>query len=144
MAWNALKKLHVAGLSVIEGGLGAYVKAAGRTLKGKARLSLERQVRIAVGSLVLIGVVLGFFVHPGFLIVSAFVGTSLVFAGVTDWCGMGILLGRMPWNCSRAAQGAPGAGGTCAAAMPGACAAGAPPSGTCAAAPPDEESAGEG
>jgi hypothetical protein len=26
------------------------------------------------------------------------VGAGLVFAGVTDWCGMGLLLAKMPWN----------------------------------------------
>jgi hypothetical protein len=29
---------------------------------------------------------------------SAFVGAGLVFAGITDFCGMGLLLARMPWN----------------------------------------------
>jgi rhodanese-related sulfurtransferase len=61
-------------------------------------ISLERQVRIAAGSLVLIGVLLAYFVHPGFIALSAFVGAGLVFAGVTDWCGMGLLLAKLPWN----------------------------------------------
>jgi hypothetical protein len=67
--------------------------------RGAARvISLERQVRIAAGSLVLTGVLLTYFVHPGFIVLSAFVGAGLVFAGVTDWCGMGLLLAKMPWN----------------------------------------------
>ncbi|MDR4504044.1 MAG: DUF2892 domain-containing protein [Candidatus Scalindua sp.] len=119
-ARKALEKLHVAGLSVIEGGLGAYVEAGGSTVKGKARMSLERQVRIAAGSLILLGVLTGFFVHPAFLILSGFVGTGLIFAGVTDWCGMGILLGKMPWNRSNTSGGTiSSAGGTCAAGLPG-------------------------
>jgi hypothetical protein len=61
-------------------------------------MSLERQVRIAAGSLVLIGIALGWFVHPYFIGLSAFVGAGLVFAGVTDTCGMGMILARMPWN----------------------------------------------
>jgi hypothetical protein len=61
-------------------------------------ISLERQVRIAAGSLVLTGVLLAYFVHPGFIALSAFVGAGLVFAGVTDWCGMGLLLAKLPWN----------------------------------------------
>jgi hypothetical protein len=49
----------------------------------------------------LIGVTLGFLVHPIFYGLSAFVGAGLVFAGLTDTCGMGMLLARMPWNqCS--------------------------------------------
>ena len=67
-------------------------------VRGKQVISLERQVRIAAGSLVLTGVILGWFVHPIFFGLSAFVGAGLVFAGVTDTCGMGLLLARMPWN----------------------------------------------
>jgi hypothetical protein len=55
-------------------------------------------VRVAAGSLVLLGVILGWQVHPGFYGLSAFVGAGLLFAGVTDTCGMGILLSKMPWN----------------------------------------------
>ena len=55
-------------------------------------------MRIAAGSLVLLGVLLGWLVHPAFLGLSAFVGAGLVFAGITDTCGMGMLLARMPWN----------------------------------------------
>jgi predicted branched-subunit amino acid permease len=61
-------------------------------------LPLERQVRIAAGSLVLLGAVLGWLVQPGFFALSAFVGAGLVFAGITDFCGMGIVLSKMPWN----------------------------------------------
>ena len=45
-----------------------------------------------------IGVTLGWFVHRGFFGLSAFVGAGLVFAGLTDFCGMGLLLAKMPWN----------------------------------------------
>jgi glyoxylase-like metal-dependent hydrolase (beta-lactamase superfamily II) len=140
-AKKALEKLHVAGLSVIEGGLVAYAKAGGNTVKGRARahISLERQVRIAAGSLSLVGVLLGFFIHPAFLILSGFMGAGLIFGGITDRCTMGILLGKMPWNQSNAAEGVSSAGGTCAASLPGACAAGPPPSGGCAASPPTGE-----
>ena len=61
-------------------------------------MSLERQVRIAAGSLVVLGSLLGFFVSPFFLGISAFVGAGLVFSGVTNTCGMGMLLSKMPWN----------------------------------------------
>jgi rhodanese-related sulfurtransferase len=67
-------------------------------IRGQKVMSLERQVRITAGSLVLVGVVLGWLVHPYFVGLSAFVGAGLVFAGVTDTCGMGMLLARMPWN----------------------------------------------
>lgn len=66
-------------------------------------ISLERQVRIAAGSLVLIGLILGYFVTPWFIALSAFVGAGLVFAGITDYCGMGLLLAKLPWNTRKSA-----------------------------------------
>jgi rhodanese-related sulfurtransferase len=84
---------------VVEGGTLAWVAANLPVIRGEPGvISLERQVRIAAGSLVLAGVLLGWLVHPGFFGISAFVGAGLVFAGVTDFCGMGLLLARMPWN----------------------------------------------
>ncbi len=122
-AKKALETLHVAGLTVIKGGIGAYVEVGGETVKGRKHMSLERQVRITAGSLVLLGMLTGFFIHPAFLILSGFVGAGLIFAGITNWCGMGILLGKMPWNRSDAVEGA----STCAASLPGTCAATPPP-----------------
>ena len=89
----------------IEGGTLACESAGLPLVRGKKAISLERQVRIAAGSLVLLGVVLGWLVHPYFIGLSAFVGAGLVFAGVTDTCGMGMLLARMPWNTRGSASG---------------------------------------
>jgi rhodanese-related sulfurtransferase len=85
--------------SELAGGILAWQRT-GLPLEVAARApwSLERQVRVVAGSLVLLGVVLGVMVHPAFLGLSAFVGAGLVFAGLTDWCGMGLLLAKMPWN----------------------------------------------
>ncbi len=86
----------------IEGGTMACIEAGLPVVRGKRAISLERQVRIAAGLLVLLGVGLGWFVHPAFFGLSAFVGAGLVFAGITDTCGMGMILARMPWNrCSQ-------------------------------------------
>ncbi|MBL8851054.1 MAG: rhodanese-like domain-containing protein [Planctomycetaceae bacterium] len=82
----------------VEGGTQACIEAGLPVVRGRATISLERQVRIAAGALVLAGAVLSWLVHPAFLGLSAFVGAGLVFAGVTDTCGMGLLLARMPWN----------------------------------------------
>jgi hypothetical protein len=46
----------------------------------------------------LLGVVLGSWVDPLWFFLSGFVGAGLIFAGVTDWCGMGLFLAKMPWN----------------------------------------------
>ena len=91
----------------VEGGTKACVAAGLPLVRGKKAISLERQVRIAAGSLVLLGVGLGWFVHPGFYGISAFVGAGLVFAGITDTCGMALMLARMPWNqCAADAKAA--------------------------------------
>jgi hypothetical protein len=89
-------------------------------VRGKKAISLERQVRIAAGLLVLVGAALGAFIHPAWIGLAAFVGAGLVFAGVTDTCGMGLLLARMPWNRTSAAPaqdsgGASGARDACSA-----------------------------
>jgi rhodanese-related sulfurtransferase len=82
----------------VDGGTLACVEAGLPVVRGKTAISLERQVRIAAGSLVLLGVLLGWLVHSAFLGLSAFVGAGLLFAGITDTCGMGMILARMPWN----------------------------------------------
>lgn len=97
----ACDKLLAAGFTRIvnvEGGTLAWDKAGLPVERGKKAISLERQVRIAAGLLVLLGTLLGAFVSPYFLILSGFVGAGLVFAGVTDTCGMAMLLAKMPWN----------------------------------------------
>jgi rhodanese-related sulfurtransferase len=98
---QACKRLTDAGVSQvvnIEGGTMACDAAGLPIIRGKKAVSLERQVRIAAGSLVVIGSALGYFVHPSFIGLAAFIGAGLVFAGVTDTCGMGMMLARMPWN----------------------------------------------
>lgn len=86
------------GVVNVEGGTKAW-EAAGLPLeRGKATISLERQIRIIAGSLVVLGVALGAAVSPWFTALSAFVGAGLIFAGVTDICPMAMGLARMPWN----------------------------------------------
>ena len=98
---QACEKFVQAGFSNIvdvEGGTLACEQAGLPVVRGKKAMSLERQVRIAAGSFVLVGVILAYLVHPYLIGISAFVGAGLVFAGVTDTCGMGMILARMPWN----------------------------------------------
>lgn len=87
---------------VIEGGTQAWVAANFPVVRSTVKvISLERQVRIVAGSLVFLGVLLGWFVHQAFFGLAGFVGAGLVFAGITDFCGMGLLLAKMPWNKKR-------------------------------------------
>jgi len=86
-------------LVIIEGGINS-LRATDLSLQSSAStvMSLERQVRIAAGSLVLCGTILGYTLHPAFYGLAAFVGAGLTFAGITDTCAMGMALARMPWN----------------------------------------------
>lgn len=107
-ARQAAEKFHAAGFPNVvnvEGGTLAWEQAGLPVVRGQKAMSLERQVRIAAGSLVVIGTALGAFVHPAFLGLAGFVGAGLVFAGVTDTCGMGMILARMPWNRIAATAG---------------------------------------
>jgi rhodanese-related sulfurtransferase len=89
----------------IQGGTDAWRAAGLPVREGRKTISLERQVRIAAGTLVVLGIVLSF-AYPGFIGISAFVGFGLIFTGVTDTCAMAMLLAKMPWNQrSAAAQG---------------------------------------
>jgi rhodanese-related sulfurtransferase len=84
----------------LSGGIEAW-KASGRRVVGDARVSrldVMRQVQIAAGALVLVGTLLGALLSPWFLLLSGLMGAGLVFAGASGWCGMAILLSRMPWN----------------------------------------------
>lgn len=81
----------------VEGGTDAWV-AAGLPVEveAKAPWALERQVRLVAGSLVLAGLFI-----PPWPYLSAFVAAGLIFAAVTNTCGMGMLLSKMPWNRPR-------------------------------------------
>jgi rhodanese-related sulfurtransferase len=101
---QACEKFLKAGFSNVtnvEGGTMACVEAGLPVVRGKKAISLERQVRITAGSLVLLGAILGWFVNPAFIGLSAFVGAGLICAGFTDSCALGMLLARMPWNQGR-------------------------------------------
>jgi len=83
----------------VEGGLDAW-KRAGLPVAADRRQPLElmRQVQIAAGGMVLLGVLFGAAVSPWFYLLSGFVGAGLVFAGVSGTCGLAALLRVMPWN----------------------------------------------
>lgn len=97
---QACEKIVAAGCANVvnvEGGTMAWDQAGLPVTRGKKAVSLERQVRIAAGALVLTGAVLSV-LHPYWIILSGLVGAGLMFAGITDTCGMGMVLARMPWN----------------------------------------------
>ena len=98
---QVVQRLEAAGFTNvvdIDGGTQAWESGGLPVVEGRRTMSLERQVRIVAGALVLTGVLVGHFVTPWGYGLSTFVGGGLVFAGVTDTCGMGMLIARMPWN----------------------------------------------
>lgn len=122
-ARKAAAKLTAAGFTdvrVIEGGLTACQKAGLATTgqaqpkTGEVSASLDRQVRLVAGSLSLIFILLGIFVHRAFFLAALFIGAGQVFSGITNWCGMAMLLMRAPWNratsCPIGGGKSPGAG----------------------------------
>jgi rhodanese-related sulfurtransferase len=98
---QACGRLHSLGLGNIvnvEGGIQAWKNAGFPVVQSRRGLPLMRQVQIAAGSLVALGVLLGQTVNPSFAYLSGFVGVGLVFAGVSGTCLLGEMLARMPWN----------------------------------------------
>ena len=122
---KACEKLLAAGIKdvvSVEGGTAACEAAGVPVIRGRKVMSLERQVRIAAGALVAVGAALAGFgpeapvnwqaIGAG---LAGFVGCGLVFAGITDTCGMAMLIARMPWN--QASGGACRTATTCSRAI---------------------------
>lgn len=107
MVWALLQQCRP-DVTVLDGGTDAWAKAGlPMVTNTKTRWALERQVRLAAGILVVSGVILAVMANAHWLYLSGVVGLGLTFAGLTDICPMGILLGKMPWNalkhCNRPA-----------------------------------------
>lgn len=92
---------------VLDGGIEAWKKAGlPVNLDRSQPIEVMRQVQIAAGLLILLGVALGALVSPLFYALAGLVGAGLVVAGVTGFCGMARLLAVMPWNRPRSRIGA--------------------------------------
>jgi len=83
---------------IVEGGTDAWTEKGLPVVRGKTTISLERQVRIGAGIIILLGCLLTFTISKWFLLIPVIVGAGLINAGISDWCGMGLLLAKMPWN----------------------------------------------
>ncbi len=98
MAADMLIQSGIQNVKVMAGGMTRWQKEGLPAMKGEGGLSLERQVRIIAGSLVLVGTLLSLTVHHWFIVIPLFVSCGLIFAGFTDNCLMGMLLMRLPYN----------------------------------------------
>jgi rhodanese-related sulfurtransferase len=85
---------------VLEGGLDAWRQAGKALNRGTERhvWSMDRQVRFLAGTLMILGIALSHWVHPFWIGVSVLVGAGFIFSAITDTCGMGMMLAKMPWN----------------------------------------------
>ncbi len=102
-AQQAAERLREAGyhnLMLLEGGTEAWEKAGLPMRRTGKHISLERQVQITIGTLLIVKVFFGFTVHELFFVFGALIGAGLITAGITRWCGLARLLSRMPWNRS--------------------------------------------
>lgn len=96
---SRLKACNAPEAYILKGGLAGWKSAGYPTRLDRTQpIEMQRQVQIAAGTLVLLGLSLSWLVSPPFIVLSAFVGTGLIFAGVSGWCGMARLLAVMPWN----------------------------------------------
>lgn len=100
-AEQARQRLGGAGIGtayVLTGGVPGFATAGGDVVRGKARWDLERQVRLAAGSLVVLGLAGGKFVSPKIRLLAGAIGTGLTFSAATNTCAMGRAISAMPWN----------------------------------------------
>jgi rhodanese-related sulfurtransferase len=89
-------------VTLLEGGIRAW-RNAGYPLVvcAPCRWTLERQVRLIAGLIVLVATLLSVLINAKWVYLAMLVGAGLTFAGITSICGMAILLGKMPWNSER-------------------------------------------
>lgn len=100
-AEQARQRLGGAGIGtayVLTGGVPGFAAAGGDVVRGKARWDLERQIRLAAGSLVVLGLAGGKFVSPKIRLLAGAIGTGLTFSAATNTCAMGQAISAMPWN----------------------------------------------
>ena len=99
---QAMEKLEAQGFTNVcnlEGGIQAWKEAGHPVGRADKRVfPLMQQVQLVIGLGVLTGVTLSLLVHPTWVFLCGFFGAGLVFAGSTGWCGMAILMSKMPWN----------------------------------------------
>ncbi len=98
MAADMLMQAGIHNVKVMDGGIERWQKEGLPVIKGEGGMSLERQVRLIAGSLVLAGIILALLVHWAFIFIPLFVSCGLIYAGLTDNCLMGMLLMKLPYN----------------------------------------------
>lgn len=98
-ALQKLQALGFTGVRNLEGGILAWTAAGLPVVTGPSKVfPLMQQVQLTIGLGVLTGAILALTVNPAWVFLCAFFGAGLTFAGSTGWCGLAILMSKMPWN----------------------------------------------
>lgn len=83
----------------LEGGTEAWIAGRQPVVRNAHQAwSLERQVRLTVGLITILGGTLGLTVSRSWIYLPLALGAGLAFTAVTNQCGLGYLLAQMPWN----------------------------------------------
>jgi len=82
----------------LEGGINSWRSSGCGGDKTNNFLTLDRQVQLVIGLLVVISVFLSFFVSINFLILTLIIGLGLIFASLSGICMLANLIAKMPWN----------------------------------------------
>lgn len=99
----ACEKLHADNIPYdlwnLDGGIEAWKKEGlSIVTSGKSVLPLDQQVQLAIGIMILAGLLLYASGQTYGLILPMISGLGLTNAGLTGWCGLAKLMGKMPWN----------------------------------------------
>lgn len=83
----------------LEGGIINWVNCGNEVeCKSINKMSIERQVRLSIGTIIFIGSIFTVFIDEKFIFIPTFFGFALAFTAIINWCGMAKFLALMPWN----------------------------------------------
>jgi rhodanese-related sulfurtransferase len=84
----------------LEGGINSWKEnGLASTCSSSVKISIDRQVHIAVGGLILFFILLGYLAHPAFFMFSGLISIGLILSGISGKCWLALALMKMPWNC---------------------------------------------
>ncbi len=98
LAYDQLVTHGISNCRILEGGVNQWVAEGKPIVRGRKGISLEGQVRMAAGTFIVVGILLGVLLSPWLLVIPSAVGVGLIHAGWTDSCLMGMVLGKLPFN----------------------------------------------
>lgn len=97
-----LSSVGLASAEVLAGGIAAFESVGGAVVRGAQRWAMDRQVRMAAGSLVLVGFLGSKLIHPRVGYLAGAIGAGLTYSALSNSCAMAAALSKMPWNRTEA------------------------------------------